>query len=296
MNYEAEQQVRAIGGDAFDLRISNGKGLWTNLSQDDLRRTVQEAKASLNANQFLEIRSHGKGMQLLKDVPAEQISAAAQRGFAPAVTVEVRPGHFDVWVRHEQEMTPDVRRYVERTVRLEYGLPAVGPTNGFGAIAGYQGMEGSIRLHSSSGSTCPKAVALADELASFANDVRQRLSVAVAGAGLPQLPDFRGSNPHLSVREADLRWAELAVERGLPRTQIVTALSLQGSRAGARDPQRALRYSTRILSVALENALHLSPAAAQAMALRSAASAVALPLKILRIGLALARTAARLSF
>ncbi len=277
-----QSQIDALAAPRVDLRLTEPSARPRHLRG----LAPEEARQHLGAvppGTAIEIRpSDEPALQLIRSVSEPQIANARALGFEPALVVQTAPDRFDVWVRHApagEELPSQLQRYLERSARLAYGQPAASPGDRFGAVA----LEPS-QLVEATGREYRQARPTARYLAAHLEETQRGAAEACNALGLPTLAEFRlGAGKELSPREADIRWAESAVAQGLSHSQIVSVLLHQGTRAQANSPERALRYSLRVLNVALRSSLNLSPAAARAALLKAAAQVTSLPIAALRV-------------
>ena len=275
-------QIEALAAPRVDLRITGPSAKpqhLRGLAPEEVRLHL----GSLPAGTTIEVRpSDEPALQLIRSVSERQIANARAHGIEPALVVQTASDRYDVWVRHAppgEELPSQLQRYLERSARLAYGQPAASPADRFGAVA----LE-SAQLVEATGREYSQARPTARYLAAHLEETQKRAAAACDALGLPTLAEFRrGAGKALSPREADIRWAEMAVARGLAHPQIATILLHQGTRAHANSPERALRYSLRVLNVALRSSLSLSPAATQAALLKTAAQITSLPIAALRV-------------
>jgi len=192
----------------------------------------------------LEIRSLDPRIQHLRGVSAETIEAARARGVAPAAVLRRSDGTFDVWIRHSPSATPETLSFLNRALRVEYGLPPFGPSRTFGPLAGY---DPTVQLIQGTGRPYIRAQALADFLAASRRSLDGELAKRLQAVGVSPLAQYRQLHPGLN---ADREWARFALRQGLAPRDIALELVRSDSRAQTSPRSQAL-YASRILSSAL---------------------------------------------
>jgi hypothetical protein len=192
----------------------------------------------------LEIRSLDPRVQLVSGVTAETIDLARRRGAEPAAILQRGEGTFDLWLRHSPAAPPETLPYLQRTLRTEYGQPALQSATRFGPVAG---LDPAVRLVEASGRPYTRAQALADFFVASRRALEEQLAQRLRTAGVTPLARYRAENPGPS---ADREWSRFALRQGLAPRDVALELVRSGARAQAGPRAQAL-YASRILAATL---------------------------------------------
>lgn len=264
-----EQHLAALNAPKVDLRIGTGSGsqVLARLSPSEVLERLPELVEAQRRGLAVAVRPSGAGAHLVGWTSPDQLARAAAAGFQPAAVVQ-DGSKLAVWVQHAPAGA-EVRPFLDRAVQLAYAQPGTPTARAFGPLASIGSAE---KLVSAPGVSYSRAQTLAAELTAARAERTAALAAQLASLGVPRLQTYSAAVGG-SSKAADLAWTRLAVSRGLQHGDVLAVLSQHGAHR-LSSPVHQLSYAIRTLGAALGQ--HpASPAL-----LRSAAAAVAMPVKL----------------
>ena len=267
--YAAEQHLAALNAAHIDVRIGTGADarFLPRLTPQEVLSRLGDI-AQLPPGAAVAVRpSSGLGARFVGWTHPDQLARACSAGFQPSAIVQ-DGARLAVWVQHASA-SPGIRPFLDRAAELAYGqIPGRSSSRAFGPLAGC----GHSALVSADGRPYSRAQELAVELTAARSERLALLSARLNSCGMPSLKTF-ASAAGGPGRQADLGWTKLALSRGVSQADILAVLAQDAAKRLA-SPVHQLSYATRTLAQALGR----NPASPAL--LRTAASAVSVPLKL----------------
>jgi len=280
-----EQHLSALNAPQVDIRIGTGSSsqLLARLSPSEVLDRLPELADSYSRGLAVAVRpSSGSGAHFVGWTSPDQLARAAAAGFQPAAVVQ-EGSKLAIWVQHAPAAA-EVRPFLDRAVQLAYSQPGAPTARAFGPLAG---VGPAKELVSVPGVCYSRAQTLAAELTAARAERTVALAAQLSSLGVPRLQTYAAAMGG-SSKAVDLAWTRLAVSRGLQHGDILAVLAQHGAHRLA-SPIHQLTYATRTLGAALgQNPT--SPAL-----LRSSATAVAMPVKLVMAVYQVVQLGARLT-
>jgi hypothetical protein len=282
---QVSRQLQALGGDRFDLRIERAGAparLEVALSKEQVEARLAACRDQAVTVGIRPAKSEGLAAQFLGWADPPTLARATAAGFEPALALS-SGDRLAVWIRHASTPSP-VQTFVGRAVRLAWDLPPLGRGRAFGPVVGFGEARQASLVHERQ-APYTQAQRLTQLFTAARAERTADLAQKLAAAGVPS-PSLYRSALQGGTRTADLQWAKMALERGLPKPDALAVLAHQGSRRAA-SPERQLAYAVRVLSVASGDAapaLSKEVVRAASLSLGLSLRVVQMSLKVLRLG------------